>query len=113
MANKKTKLLFVCLVNRHRSKTAEDLFSDSYDVKSCGLDKESDVQVTRELLEWADIIFVMEKSYRNKLQKLYPDLYPKKKIKCLYIEDVYNRGDPELEDLLKERVERLLSKSNC
>ena len=50
------KFLFVCTVNRLRSKTADTLFQGlpDFEVKSTGTDAEATVQVNRELLEWAE-----------------------------------------------------------
>jgi predicted protein tyrosine phosphatase len=106
----KRKLLFVCLQNRLRSPTAEKTFSEfaHLDVRSAGLDKDSRVVVSRELLEWADIIFVMEKRQRNLLQKKFKDIYARKRIVCLYIPDEYDYMDPDLIDLLKAAVTRYL-----
>ena len=52
--NKKLKVLFVCMQNRLRSPTAEKVFSDHpwLEVKSGGVDKDSIVPVTQELMEW-------------------------------------------------------------
>ena len=106
----KRKLLFICLQNRLRSPTAEKIFSEfaHLDVRSAGLDKDSRVVVSRELLEWADIIFVMEKRQRNLLHKKFKDIYERKRIVCLYIPDEYDYMDPHLIDLLKASVTRYL-----
>lgn len=57
------RILFVCTVNKYRSKTAEKVFGDyeQYETKSAGIDKEAVVQLNQELLDWADLIVVMEK----------------------------------------------------
>lgn len=104
------KILFVCTVNRLRSKTAEDLLKDDsrFEVKSAGIDKTATTQLTRELLEWADCIFVMEKSHRNIIHRKYPDIYKNKKIICLYIDDVYDYMDPGLVELIKERISKFI-----
>jgi len=108
----KQKLLFVCLQNRLRSPTAEKIFSENaqLDVKSAGLDKASKVPVSRELLEWADIIFVMERRQRNLIHKKFKDIYAKKRIICLYIPDEYEYMDPNLIELLMESVTPYLKK---
>lgn len=103
---KKLKVLFVCMQNRLRSPTAQKVFSDypRLEVKSAGVDKDSTVPVTRELLEWADLVFVMEKKQRNIIHKRFKDLYQTKRIVCLYIPDDFDYMDPLLIDLLKEGV---------
>ena len=103
---RKLKVLFVCTQNRLRSPTAEKVFGarPRLEVRSAGTDKESKVQVERELLEWADIVFVMERRQRNIIHKKFKDLYQKRRIICLYIPDEYDYLDPALIELLKESV---------
>jgi predicted protein tyrosine phosphatase len=65
------KLLFICGRNRWRSPTAEALFSEyeGLEVDSVGLDQDAEVRLSSEAIEWADIIFVMEKCHHQKLTK--------------------------------------------
>ena len=65
------KLLFICSRNRLRSPTAEAIFADyeGLEVDSAGLDREAEAPLSSEAIQWADIIFVMEKSHRSKLSK--------------------------------------------
>lgn len=72
---------------------------------SAGCRTDAIVLVTRYLLEWADVIFVMEKTQRNVIHKRFEDIYQRKRIVCLYIPDEYDYMDPELVRLLVERVE--------
>jgi hypothetical protein len=66
-------VLFICSRNRLRSLTAEQVFSVREDiaVSSAGLNHDAAQTVTPPLLEWADIIFVMEKAHLNRLRKRY------------------------------------------
>ncbi len=59
----KKKILFICTQNLLRSPTAEKVFSEDSCVyaRSAGLNKEAAVLPNTELLEWADIVFVMVK----------------------------------------------------
>lgn len=102
------KLLFVCTENRYRSRTAEDLFKDDprFEVKSAGISESAENIVTGEVLEWADYIFVMEKRHRNIIHKRFPEIYEKKKIICLYIDDIYDYMDPELVNALKNAINK-------
>jgi predicted protein tyrosine phosphatase len=106
-----TKVLFVCDANRLRSPTAEAIFSNhpELEVKSAGLSREAAVPVSLDLLEWADVIFVMEKRHRNIIHSRFKELYRRKRIVCLYIPDEFEFMDPELVRLLEERVPRRLS----
>ena len=60
-------LLFVCSENRLRSTTGEEVFSEYEGIEAIGAGTNSDAEtpVSGDLIEWADIIFVMEKSHRN------------------------------------------------
>ena len=110
----KLKILFVCTQNRLRSPTAERIFSEDprLEVRSAGVDKDSAVPVSLELLEWADLVFVMEKRQRNIIHKKFKDLYRRKRIICLYIPDIYEYMDPDLIDLLKASVTPYLDKAS-
>jgi predicted protein tyrosine phosphatase len=105
-------LLFVCTANRHRSRTAEDIYRQDpcYEVRSAGtdvLEDDPDEQpLTRELLDWADIVFVMEPYHREVIDERFPDHI--KRIVVLNIEDVYYRCDPHLINLLQKRVKDYL-----
>ena len=109
----KHKLLFLCNQNRLRSPTAEMVFGENpqLEVKSAGVDKDASIPVNLELLEWADIIFVMEKRQRNIIHKKFKDIYRNKRIVCLYIPDDYEYMDPDLIQLLKERLPQYVKSS--
>ena len=51
---------------------------------------------------------MFEKRQRNIIHKSYPDLYPIKAIECLYIEDEYDYGDPDLAVLLEMKLHKYL-----
>jgi len=107
--NEKTKILFVCTVNRMRSATAHKIFEsdERFEVKSAGTDKTASTVLTSELLNWADAVVVMEKTHRNIIQKKFKDVYKVKRITCLYIPDDYDFMQPELISILQERVEQV------
>ena len=104
------KLLFICNQNKNRSPTAAAIFSKRYKTKSAGLYCEGNSQLTKELLEWADIVFVMEAEQRTEISKRFPKEYMKKKILCLGIPDIYNvhvkNSKSQLKDKLKHVVEK-------
>lgn len=99
-------LLFVCSENRLRSPTGEDVFNQYENVSAigCGTNKDAFTPISGDLIEWADIIFVMEKSHRNKVSKKFKDLLKGKRLICLDIPDEFERGDPVLVRLLENRV---------
>lgn len=99
-------LLFICSQNKLRSPTAEQVFSgmDGIEVMSAGLDPTAASPVCGEILEWADVIFVMEKTHRNKLQKKFRAFLKNQRLICLNIPDEYDYMEPALVELLKARV---------
>jgi len=105
------RLLFICSQNRLRSPTAEQIFAayPNVETASAGTDNNADVSVTPELIEWADIIFVMEKTHRSKLSKRFRPHLNGKRLVCLDIPDEFGFMDPALISLLRAKVPRFLS----
>lgn len=103
-------LLFVCSQNRLRSPTAEQIFANhpACEVSSAGTNVGADTPLTSELVRWADIIFVMERSHRSKLQRRYRADLKNTRVICLDIPDEYEFMDEELIHLLKVKVSRHL-----
>ena len=104
------RLLFICGANKLRSPTAEHIFSTWVDVEtdSAGLNSISEQQLSSEQVEWADIIFVMEKSQRSKVSARFRKYLKGKRIVCLDIPDNYAFMEPELVRLLEARVKPFL-----
>jgi predicted protein tyrosine phosphatase len=103
-------VLFVCSQNRLRSPTAEQVFSERrVRVVACaGPNNHAENPLTRELVEWAQVIFVMEKTHRAKLQKRFRGSLKDKRVICLDIPDNYAFMDPALVELLEAKVSRHL-----
>ncbi len=103
-------VLFLCSQNRLRSPTAEHVFSTHawIEVVSAGLNNDAENPCTAELVEWADIIFVMERAQRNKLQKRFRPALKNARVICLDIPDEYEFMDEGLVNLLKAKVSRHL-----
>lgn len=105
------KQLFLCSANKQRSKAAEDFFSQKYpereflragtNTKICR--KEGTTELTEDLLEWADKVFVMEKKHFDQIQKHTGSKYYSK-IKILNIRDIYKYYDADLITILEEKV---------
>jgi predicted protein tyrosine phosphatase len=100
------RALFICSQNRLRSPTAEQLFSGrpGFEVASAGLNNDAEVPVSPELIEWADIIFVMEKAHRNKLSQKFRSDLKNKRIVCLHIPDNFYFMEPALVRLLEAKA---------
>ena len=95
------KLLFICNQNLHRSRTAEDIFSDRHEVRSAGLYRN---EVSAKQLDWADLVVVMEEEQRAEIGKRFPAQYLKKRIISLDIPDIYAYGDEKLREVLQSKA---------
>lgn len=75
---------------------------------SAGLAPDAEESVTPDHLDQADIIFVMERAHRAKLQRRFGAHLKGKRVVCLEIPDDYDFLQPELAALLEKRVGRFL-----
>ena len=98
------KVLFVCTGNVDRSKTAEELFKnvESLEVRSAGTSIAAPVRLSKELIEWADRIFVMEYKHQKAVLKLDSSAW--QKVECLDIPDKFAYGESELKELLMKKL---------
>ena len=106
-ATARERILFVCTANRDRSPTAEELYSKDgrYKVRSAGVARFADVPLTRDMLLWADRVFVLNESedrHRTQIRMRFPDV--DRPIIDLDVEDRWRRGHPELVELLLRRL---------
>ena len=102
------RLLFICARNRLRSPTAERVFAavPGVEAESAGVAPDAETPVTPELVEWADVVLVMEAAHRAKLARLFPAALRGKRVVCLDVPDDYDYMDPDLVRLLRDRVGR-------
>lgn len=107
-------ILFVCSANKQRSKTASDYFSEklpSYNFDSAGTNhkichKEGTIPLTENLMQWADIVFVMENKHLKVITENGGSHF-RKKINVLSIPDRYKYYQKELIELLELKAEPL------
>jgi predicted protein tyrosine phosphatase len=106
----KQKLLFVCSQNKWRSLTAEKIFEnyENYSVKSAGTENGARIKITAGLIGWADIIFVMEKKHRSRIQEKFGDPLNGKQLYVLNIPDDYQFMDEELIEILEGKVGEII-----
>ncbi len=104
-------ILFICSKNRLRSPTAEQVFADwpGVNTASAGVNLDADNPVSPELLEWAELILVMESVHRRKLATKFRRHLANKRVVNLGIPDDYQFMQPELVELLKRKVAAYLS----
>lgn len=103
-------ILFICSRNSWRSPTAETIFKHRQDlsVRSAGTEPSARIKVSAKLMNWADLIFVMEKRHKQRLAEKFPELVSEKTIHILDIRDEYEYMDSELVEILKISVEPYL-----
>ncbi|KVV44422.1 phosphotyrosine protein phosphatase [Burkholderia territorii] len=101
-----TRALFICSRNRLRSPTAEAVFAawPRVETDSAGLAPDAQTRLCAEQLEWAEIVFVMERAHKAKLSARYGTRLKHKKIVCLDIPDRYAYMQPELIALLERKA---------
>jgi predicted protein tyrosine phosphatase len=100
------KILFVCSRNNWRSPTAEAIYKNmqGIEVKSAGTEPSAKVKVSSKHIDWADIIFVMEKKHKERLSEKFRDILVYKSIHILDIPDEYEFMDEELIESIKNSV---------
>ena len=103
-------VLFICSKNRWRSPTAEQVFADypGIECTSAGLSPDADNPLSIELLDWAELIFVMERQHKTRLSARFKQNLGGKRVVCLGIPDNYRFMDPALVQLLTLKVTRFL-----
>jgi len=104
------KVLFLCSKNKLRSPTAEAIFSnvEGWEVYSAGISNDAEVHVSVEDIEWADIIFVMEKAHKKKLSSKFGRVIKDQKVISLDIPDDYEYMDEKLIGILQSKVPGLV-----
>jgi len=101
-------VLFVCGKNRRRSPTAEAVFSGSPGIRvsSAGTAADADCPVSGDLMEWADLVVVMESRHARQIRKQFAPMLKNKRIVSLDIPDRYSFMQPELVEQLHEKASR-------
>jgi len=98
-----SNLLFICSKNQWRSPTAELLFKNHpvHHARSAGTSDKARIKVNQKMLDWTDVIFVMERRHQQLLKQQFPFPLVGKSLIILNIEDNYQFGDEELIGILK------------
>jgi len=100
------RILFVCAMNRRRSVTAERIYRNDarLAVRSAGTREGSPRRVGPGDLEWAHVVFVMERRQKAWLLETFRDL-ELPRIEVLDIPDDFELMDPDLQALLRAQLD--------
>jgi len=103
-------VLFVCSKNQWRSPTGEAVFRKmpGLSVRSAGTARAAKRTISVADIRWADLIFVMEDKHRARLRAQFRDELRYKTVHVLDIPDLYRYMDPNLIELLQDKVTPLI-----
>ena len=76
---------------------------------SAGTARDSDTMLDRELITWADAIFVMERKHRDHVRSRFRGSLRGTRIVCLDIPDNFDFMDEDLIAMLENRMARFLA----
>lgn len=96
-------ILFICSRNKWRSRTAETIFKNHpvHQVRSAGTESTARIRVIEKLVNWADLILVMEKRHLERLRERFGPIMDEKETIVLHIHDDYQYMDKELIEILE------------
>jgi len=109
------RILFICTANLQRSVAAEEFLKkklkehriSGVEVESAGTSFGARTRVTREHIERADRIFVMEEHHLEHIRQLHDGAF--RKTEVLEIPDIFmHKDDPELQELLDSKLAPLI-----
>lgn len=105
-------VLVVCGRNKRRSRTAEYIYKNDsrMAIRSVGLSPKSERQIKENDILWASLILVMEDEQASRIAALYRHISIPP-VHVMHIDDVYEYLEPELIDLLKDRIENILEET--
>ena len=94
-------ILFVCSRNKWRSPTAEAIYQNhpNHQVRSAGTAASARIKINAKMINWADLIFVMEKRHKQILNENFSAELEETQMIVLDIPDDYQYMD---EDLISE-----------
>lgn len=109
MKSDRLRVLFVCSKNQWRSPTAEHIYrNDSrLEVRSAGVKSEAQRRLSEADLNWADVVFAMEREHKQMIIERFSHLHLPE-IEVLDIPDDFQYLQPELLLALHEAVDPAL-----
>lgn len=114
-SEQKLRVLFVCTQNKVRSLTAEHLYRGRPDleVKSCGTANFAKTQFTKELLDWAEVIFVADDSQVEFMRQKFGAAARAKPVVNLGLPDIFNYKSEALVVKLVAKLDPYLGRPNA
>ncbi len=105
-----TNLLFICSRNQWRSPTAEAIWrkKPGFNAKSAGTSPKAKRTLGAADIQWADMIFVMEKKHKTRLLAEFARLLAHKPVFVLDIADDYQFMDADLIAELNDKVSAII-----
>jgi len=103
-------ILFVCSRNKWKSKTAETIFKNNgqHQIRSAGTENSARIRLNQKMLNWADLIFVMEQKHERRILENFDFNQNEKELIVLEIPDDYQYMDSELIEILEKDVNYFL-----
>jgi predicted protein tyrosine phosphatase len=100
------RALFICSQNKLRSPTAEDVFAawENVETSSAGTDEQANSPVEASDIEWAEVIFLMERSHKQRITNRFGEQLRSKRVVVLDIPDNYTLMEPALIRTLERKV---------
>jgi len=99
-------VLFVCALNQWRSPTAEHIYRDDarLQVRSAGVRAEARRRVSAADLDWADVVFVMDRDQKRWIREQFRSL-ELPDIRILDVPDEFEYMDPRLQAALRAAID--------
>ncbi|MEM7528371.1 MAG: phosphotyrosine protein phosphatase [Pseudomonadota bacterium] len=100
------RALFICGKARSRSPTAAQVFAEWPGVRTDfgGVSRDADDALSRDQIDWADLIMVMEQRHITRLNERFGKALAGRRIVNLRVPDRYRFMDGALVTLLEERA---------
>jgi predicted protein tyrosine phosphatase len=109
---KKPRVLFVCRQNKVRSLTAEHLYRvrPDLEVRSAGTVTFAKNQLTEDLMDWADAVFVFDESQLEAMKRRFGKKDFGKPVVCLGLPDTFDYKSQQLVLKLTAKLEPYLGR---
>ncbi|MEM7184267.1 MAG: phosphotyrosine protein phosphatase [Spirochaetota bacterium] len=112
MSKTEKNILFICSRNQWRSPTGEKVWRKEFGLqtRSAGTSPNAKKTISISDLQWADVIFVMEKKHKNRIQASFSQTIQYKELVVLDIPDEYKYMDPELVEIFRALAHEYIQK---